>query len=66
MNDSIYDFFKFNYGACKSTNQTSENFQKYNDFTVRQLKKELGKLKYQGKVQPYQILNIYLASFVQN
>ena len=21
MNDSIYDFFKFNYGACKSTNR---------------------------------------------
>ena len=36
MNDTIYDFFKFNYGMCKSTNQTNENFQKYNDFTVKQ------------------------------
>ena len=45
MNDSIYDFFKFNYGA---TNQTNENFQKCNDFTVKQLKKELAILKHQG------------------
>ena len=43
MNDSIYDFFKFNYGACKSTNQTNENFQKYN---------ELVKLKHQGSALP--------------
>jgi len=48
MNNSIYDFFKFNYGACKSTHRTNENFQKYNDFTVKQLKKELAKLKHQG------------------
>ena len=52
MNDSIYNFFKFNYGAFKSTNQTSENFQKYNDFTVKQLKTELAKLKHQGSALP--------------
>ena len=52
MNDSTYNFFKFNYGACKSTNQTNENFQKYNDFTVEQLKKELAKLKHQGSALP--------------
>ena len=51
MNDCIY-FFKFNYGACKSTNQTNEHFQKYNDFTVKQLKKELAKLKHQGSALP--------------
>ena len=48
VNDSIYDFFKFNCGACKSTIQTNENCQKYNDFPVKQLKKELAKLKHQG------------------
>ena len=52
MNNSIYDFFKFNYGACKSTNLTNENFQKYKDFTVKQLKKELAKLKHQGSALP--------------
>ena len=39
LNDSIYDFLKFNYGACKSTTQNNENFHKYNDFTVKQLTK---------------------------
>ena len=53
MNNSIYDFFKFNYGACRSINQTNENFQTYNDFTVKQLKKELAKLKHQGSALPY-------------
>ena len=52
MNNSIYDFFKFNYEVCKSTNQTNGNFQKYNDFTVKQLKKELAKLKHQGSALP--------------
>ena len=52
MNDSIYNFFKFNYGACKSTNQTNENFQKYNNFTVKQLKKELAKLEHQVSALP--------------
>ena len=52
MNDSVYDFFKFNYGACKSTNQTNENFRKYNDFTLKQLKSELAKLKHQSSALP--------------
>ena len=52
MNDSIYDFFEFNYGARKSTNQTKKQFQKYKDFTVKQLKKEQAKLKHQGSSLP--------------
>ena len=58
MNDSIYDFFKFNHGACESTNQTNEDFRKYNDFTVKQLKKELARLKQQGSA----LLNIKYVS----
>ena len=52
MNDSIYNFFKFNYEACMSSNQTNENFQKYNDLAVKQLKKELAKFKHQGSILP--------------
>jgi len=51
MNDSIY-FFKFNCRACKSTNQTNENCQKYNECTVKQLEIELAKLKHQGSALP--------------
>ena len=39
MNDSIYEFFKANYGTIKSTNQANKNFHVYKDFTVKQLKR---------------------------
>ena len=48
MNDSIYDFFKANYGTIKSTKQASKSFHIYKDFTVKQLKIELVQLKSQG------------------
>ena len=48
INDSIYDFFKTNYGTIKSTNQTDSNFHKYKDLTTKQLKKELAQLKHRG------------------
>ena len=48
MNDSIYDFFKANYGTIKSTKQASKSFHVYKDFTVKQLKIELVQLKSQG------------------
>ena len=35
MTDSIYDFFKTNYGTIKSTNQTDNNFHKYKDLTTK-------------------------------
>ena len=37
---------------CKSTNETSKNFQKYSNFTVKQLKKELAKFRRQGSALP--------------
>ena len=48
MNDSIYDFFKTNYGTFKSIDQTDNNFHKYQDLTTKKLKKELTQLKHRG------------------
>ena len=41
-----------NYGTAKSTNQTDNNFHKYRDLTIKQLKKELAQLKHRVCIWP--------------
>ena len=63
MNDTIYDFFKDNYGTTDSLNQPNGPFRKYNRLTIKQLNRELAQLK--GQDTPHLLkLGTYLASFV--
>ena len=48
MNNTIYDFFKDNYGIIESVNQANGLFHKYNHITIKQLKRELAQLKRQN------------------
>jgi len=48
MNNTIYDFFKDNYGTIDSVNQANGPFHKYNHLTIKQLKRELAQLKRQN------------------
>ena len=48
MNNTIYDFFKNNYGAIDSVNQANDPFHKYSHLNIKQLKQELAQLKRQN------------------
>ena len=47
MNNTIYDFFKANYGTIDSVYQANGPFHKYTHLTIKQLKRELAQLKRQ-------------------
>ena len=61
MNSTIYNYFAENYGTVEMGNKKDNNlFQKYGEYSVNNIKKELKKLIKREVIQTYGLLSLYL------